>query len=870
MAAASLRNHVMVKQQSWRVGDDAVPLGSVFDEFNSRTLLSRAKKLATEEMGRMAEDEVWDGEEACWTPGVIMPDSAMLWYWDWFVLVLTIGFSCFFDPFHATFVSPYMRWWDWVVDACFWINIVITSQTSYLAGGYYTVVNPSKIMRHYILNGMCVDVVATVPWSSIVVALSRFLGSGSIPLWVLQLLRLVRALRVVRAPRLLWRRTENWAVHRVKIELVLFATYMIFIAHILACVLFLVPDIFNYKEDEESTVTELGLLCHSPVCGSWRVDARITTSPPGTQWLYALYWSVTTMTTMGYGDITAVRPAEVAVCVIAQLVGACSFAIFVTVVQKYYEAMQQDFVSGNFRNELTSYMHRMKVEPKLRSQIMQHISYKEHGHPYHSFDATQPIFAQLTPALRDELKRHTFTRIILRSVVFQKLPSEFTRAVATDINSMACSPFELFVRKGQFATEMFVVMTGTVCILEPERETVINCRDADTLVAIEAVIGEPTFSSLASHFRERVCVSLTNCSLGYISRTEIRNLIKAFVPGGEELLIKLVLQQQQQHDGSSSHTVDFNAVRVSGLEERQRTEQVVRAVYEQFNPVANVLCDSAIADVWVVFDDKHPNFDRARLDALVQEHELVVNSSLLGEDVNADDVVLDVAPAWPHELEGTLWIGQVPESLCRKDWLMARLSKYGEIIDIACRGKPMADGRHKSWALVTFRLKSAVFAAARNTSIRVTANDDPVEVGVQFPEGLTLKTKVHDEDNAGVTAKVLKLGSGHNPNTGKDATQLRVRRPSPHGPRHSHRMCADSERFRRSSRLSVPLLRSLRAHSNAGESSAPATPDSANGIVARIRRRSSWVPSRTSLSSLASSARGQSSDVVAQSPNSEP
>lgn len=846
----------MVKQQSWRVGDEAVPLGSVFDEFNSRSLLSRAKKLATEEMARTADDEAWHGEEACWTPGVITPDGAITWYWDWFILMLTIGFSCFFDPFHVTFVSPYMHWWDWAVDACFWMNIVITSQTSYLAGGYFAVVNPSKIMRHYASHGMCVDVVATVPWSSLAVALSRFGGRESIAKWVLQLLRLVRALKIVRAPRLLWRRTENWAIHRVKIELVVFATYMIFIAHILACVFFIVPDVFNYAEDEESTMTELGLLCHSPSCGSWRVDARITREPPGTQWLYALYWSVTTMTTIGYGDITAVRPAEVAMCIIAQLVGGCSFAIFLTVVQKYYEALQQDFVSGNFRNELTSYMHRMKVEPKLRSQVMQHISYKEHGHPYHSFDATQPIFAQLTPALRDELKRHTFTRIILRSVVFQKLPTEFTRAVATNINSKACSPFELFVRKGQFASEMFVVMTGTVCILEPDRETVISYRDADTLVAIEAVIGEPTFSSLASHFRERVCVSLTNCSLGYISRTEIRNLIKAFVPGGEELLIKLVLQQQ--HDDSSSHTVDFNAVRVTGLEERQRTEQVVRAIYERFNPVANILCDASIEDVWVVFDDKHPNFDRLRLDALVQESEVVVNGRLLGEGPNAGDFVLDVAPAWPHELEGILWIGQIPELLCRKDWLKARLSKYGEIIDVVCRVKPMADGKHKSWGLVTFRLKSAVFAAARNNALRVTANDDPIEVAVQFPEGLTLKTKVHDEDNAGVTAKVLKLGAGHTANTGKDANQLRVRRPSPRGPRSNSRTSSDSERVRRSSRLSVPLLRSLRTHSKSGDSSAPATPDSASRIVARLRRRASWVPARTSP---ASSDGRQSSDV---------
>ena len=48
--------------------------------------------------------------------------------------------------------------------------------------------------------------------------------------------------------------------------------------------------------------------------------------PLSKQYLYSLYWSLTTMSTVGYGDITPVNDSERAFATMSLVVGALSFA----------------------------------------------------------------------------------------------------------------------------------------------------------------------------------------------------------------------------------------------------------------------------------------------------------------------------------------------------------------------------------------------------------------------------------------------------------------------------------------------------------------------------------------------------------------
>ena len=85
-----------------------------------------------------------------------------------------------------------------------------------------------------------------------------------------------------------------------------------------------------------------GILCHTLAC-LWFLVAKLQDFSPSTwvaryeyidatnaeQYLASLYFIVTTITTVGYGDITSKNPAEQGFCIVLMLVGviACSMAI---------------------------------------------------------------------------------------------------------------------------------------------------------------------------------------------------------------------------------------------------------------------------------------------------------------------------------------------------------------------------------------------------------------------------------------------------------------------------------------------------------------------------------------------------------------
>ena len=80
---------------------------------------------------------------------------------------------------------------------------------------------------------------------------------------------------------------------------------------------------------------------HCTPHNSWREEfIPLDQDSPFEQYSRALYWSMTTITTIGYGDVTPIRVGEILFTIMAEFIGILIFALLVDKVVQLSQGTQ--------------------------------------------------------------------------------------------------------------------------------------------------------------------------------------------------------------------------------------------------------------------------------------------------------------------------------------------------------------------------------------------------------------------------------------------------------------------------------------------------------------------------------------------------
>lgn len=210
----------------------------------------------------------------------------------------------------------------------------------------------------------------------------------------------------------------------------------------------------------------LALLTHWIAC-AWLALRGITPDfSDATHYLRAVYWSVTTLATVGYGDITPTSNAQMVFAIGVMIIGAGVYGFAIANVANILANIDPAKVRYREMVErLTVFMNYRSIPPELQRRILDYNAYlweKRLG-----YDESSTI-AGLPPNLKTEVLLFLNGDIIERVPFFRGASQELIRAVALEMHPVVFTPGDYIMRAGEPGHEMYFVSRGAVEVVSAD------------------------------------------------------------------------------------------------------------------------------------------------------------------------------------------------------------------------------------------------------------------------------------------------------------------------------------------------------------------------------------------------------------------
>eukprot|EP00752_Nemacystus_decipiens_P002973 g2761.t1 len=398
---------------------------------------------------------------------------------------------------------------NFVVDVCFLVDLVARFLTAYHDEyANRMVYEPTRIARHYSRGLLVFDLIASVPLT-IIMGVHAFSISNK----GMRLARMPQTMRLIRSIKLLSEEAEK--THRKNIllatyNLVKVVLYILLVMHWVACGWHLLADL----EDADL---------------SWIVKDGLEDAPASTLYVTSVYWTVTTLSTVGYGDIFASTIAERTYCILVMLTGATMYALAIGAVSHIITTVvARHSHSRRIQRHAEAFIRMHALPQYLASEIMRTLNIS--GETEQMLEKRAQNTLELLPSgIRTSTLLCIYRPQIARIPFFRNRKDIYPVFVTAVVRSMHDHVYpkagETVLLEDGGAEEVIFVVRGRASItrrgVEVGRLTAGSCFGA--MAALHA----------GGHRRESVtCV--TDCEMYTIEGSALRRLSRSFpVPMSE-------------------------------------------------------------------------------------------------------------------------------------------------------------------------------------------------------------------------------------------------------------------------------------------------------------------------------------------------
>uniref|UniRef100_A0A8D0CYW5 Voltage-gated delayed rectifier potassium channel KCNH4 n=1 Tax=Sander lucioperca TaxID=283035 RepID=A0A8D0CYW5_SANLU len=433
--------------------------------------------------------------------------------WDWLILLATF-YVAVAVPYDICFVSHdeasdyhslvSRSTSDIAVEMLFILDIILNFRTTYVSQSGQVVYDARSIYLHYCTTWFFVDLIAALPFDLLY----------AFNITVTSLVHLLKTLRLLRLLRLL-QKLDRYSQYSAVVLTLLMSVFAL-LAHWMACVWYVI----GRKEIESSDpitwdigwLQELGKRLDTPYINRTMGGPSITSA-----YIASLYFTLSSLTSVGFGNVCANTDAEKIFSICIMLMGALMHAVVFGNVTAIIQRMYSRRSLYHTRMKDLKDFIRVHRLPQLLKQRM--LEYFQSTWSVNNGINANELLHDFPDELRADIAMH-LNKDILQLPVFERASRGCLRSLSLHIKTSFCAPGEYLIRHGDALQANYFVCSGSLEVLK------------DGMVLAILGKGDLIGADLPEHdqvIKTNADVkALTYCDLQYISVRALREVLELY------------------------------------------------------------------------------------------------------------------------------------------------------------------------------------------------------------------------------------------------------------------------------------------------------------------------------------------------------